>query len=184
MGNRVMIMSDYRGAPALRAAVDEFFWDKNKLSDNTLRTYRAALDGLGGELGWEVRLNALYPESVAGVFWKKWGHLKPLSWNSRMIPVRSFISWCQRRDWLEHDPLALVERRRVPADRTRVIGEDQLGELWARRDIRLREKTLWRFLYETSARVRGVLPLNVEDLNRKRRSAVVLERGGGKGTIY
>lgn len=46
------------------------------------------------------------------------------------------------------------------------------GPLLSRRDIPLRDKTLYRMLYETAARAAEILSLNVEDLdleNRRRR---------------
>ncbi len=45
-----------------------------------------------------------------------------------------------------------VDRRREPADRTRAIPYTQLQRLWRREDIAIREKALWRLLYETAAR--------------------------------
>ena len=51
MSGRVVALSDYRGTPRLRAAIEAFFSDK-QLSANTRRTYSQALwaiaDGLGG----------------------------------------------------------------------------------------------------------------------------------------
>ena len=49
-------------------------------------------------------------------------------------------------------------------DNTRAIPLEDLEELWRRRGVPLREKTLWRLLYETAARASEVLALNVEDI--------------------
>lgn len=40
-----------------------------------------------------------------------------------------------------------------------------LERLWGRRDVALRDRTLWRLLYETAARASEALSLNVEDLD-------------------
>jgi integrase len=61
-------------------------------------------------------------------------------------------------------------RRRAAAPRrearhTRSIALASLERLWERRDIDLRERTLWRLLYETAARADEVLRLDVEDLD-------------------
>lgn len=40
-----------------------------------------------------------------------------------------------------------------------------IDRLIARRDVGLREKTLWRMLYETAARAVEILALNIEDLD-------------------
>src|SRR6185437_11714731 len=60
-----------------------------------------------------------------------------------------------------------------------------------RRDVPLREKTLWRMLYETAARAGEVLALNIEDLDLDARRAPVRSKGGdtewicwGSGTAH
>ena len=53
-----------------------------------------------------------------------------------------------------------------------------LEELWRRRGVPLREKTLWRMLYETAARTSEVLALDVGDLDRARRRARIRSKGG------
>ena len=66
-----------------------------------------------------------------------------------------------------------AECRREPADRTRAISFVQLERLWRRDDVAVREKALWRLLYETAARAGDVLPLNVEDLELENNRARV-----------
>ena len=63
------------------------------------------------------------------------------------------------------DPLAGVERRPQVRDDTAPIRYEQLHALWTRADIHVREKTLWRMLYETAARTNEILALNIEDLD-------------------
>jgi Phage integrase family len=60
-----------------------------------------------------------------------------------------------------------------------------------RRDVPLREKTLWRILYETAARASEVLALNIEDLDLDARGAPIRSKGGdtewicwGSGTAH
>ena len=61
----------------------------------------------------------------------------------------------------------------------------------SRRDVPLREKTLWRMLYETAARASEVLALNIEDLDLDARRAPIRSKGGdtewtcwGSGTAH
>jgi integrase len=68
-------------------------------------------------------------------------------------------------------PAGGLERRREPADRTKAIPYVQLDRLWRRNDIAVREKALWRLLYETVARALEVLSLNVEDLDLENKRA-------------
>ena len=48
----------------------------------------------------------------------------------------------------------------------------------SRRDVPLREKTLWRMLYETAARAGEVLALNIEDPGLDARRAPIRSKGG------
>jgi integrase len=57
--------------------------------------------------------------------------------------------------------------------------------------VPLREKTLWRMLYETAARASEVLALNIEDLDLDARRAPIRSKGGdtewicwGSGTAH
>ena len=49
--------------------------------------------------------------------------------------------------------------------------------------VPLREKLLWRLLYETAARASEVLALNVEDIDRARRRARVRSKGGSTDMV-
>ena len=53
----------------------------------------------------------------------------------------------------------------------------QVAALW-RLDVPLREKTLWRMLYETAARAEEILGLDAEDLELPDKRARVISKGG------
>ena len=65
-----------------------------------------------------------------------------------------------------------------------MIPASTLEVLWTRRDVHLREKTLWRLLYETAARAGEALNLNVEDLDLHLRQATVVGKGGHRELIF
>jgi integrase len=65
-----------------------------------------------------------------------------------------------------------------------VLPRTAVERLLSRRDIPLREKTLWRTLYETAARASEILALNVEDLNLEQRRAPVRSKGGDTEFVY
>jgi integrase len=52
----------------------------------------------------------------------------------------------------------------------RPVRELGLERLWRRDDVAVREKALWRLLYETAARAGEVLSLNVEDLDLEKQA--------------
>ena len=183
MNSRVVSLADYRGTPRLRSAVEAFFSDK-QLSSNTRRAYRQALSAVVEDLGVGLRVDRLDSRAVLEVFSQRWGLAQPATWNSRITAVQSFVSYCQRNQWLQHDPMSLVVRRREPRDQTRAIPYQDLETLWSRRDIHLREKTLWRMLYETAARAGEILALDIEDLDLPRKRAVIIGKGGHKEFVF
>ena len=169
--------------PPIGAAVDAFF-NHRDLAPNSRRAYRAALDPLVEAVGADQPLAALTPDAVAEVFTGRWGSAAPATWNTRRAAVRAFVSWCEDRWPLGADPLTGVGPRRQPSDTTRAIPYGDLDELLRRRTVPLREKTLWRMLYETAARASEVLALDVEDLDRPQRRARVVSKGGNTDMIY
>ena len=106
------------------------------------------------------------------------------TWNVRRAAVRAFVSWCEERWPFGVDPLALVGARTRTVDRTRSIPYRDLDALMRRRSVPLREKALWRMLYETAARASEVLALDVEDLDRPQRQARVRSKGGDTDLIF
>ena len=136
------------------------------------------------DFGVDLRVDQLDSRKVLEVFSQRWGSARPATWNTRITALQSFVSYCQRNKWIDHDPMALVVRRREPRDQTKAIPYQDLETLWSRRDIGLREKTLWRMLYETAARAGEVLALNVEDLDLSRKRAVIIGKGGHKEYVF
>jgi integrase/recombinase XerD len=76
-----------------------------------------------------------------------------------------------------HRPTTSLAQRREHLDLTRALSRAELETVWRRDDLRLRDKTLWRLLYETAARASEAFNLNLEDLANKR--ARVISKGGG-----
>ena len=112
------------------------------------------------------------------MFAERWGGCAAATWKTRRVALQAFAAWCGDRWPLAEELLAGVAPRRRQADNTRAIPIEDLEELWRRRSVPLREKTLWRLLYETAARASEVLALDVEDLDRARRRARIRSKGG------
>jgi integrase len=73
--------------------------------------------------------------------------------------------------------------RRPRPDRSRALSLSDVEQLLTREDISLRDRTLWRMLYETAARSSEVLGLDVEDLDLPNRRARVRRKGGAVDVI-
>jgi integrase len=78
----------------------------------------------------------------------------------------------------------VLERRREHVNHTKALPRAAIERQLTRRDIRLREKTLWRVLYETAARAHEILALDIDDLDLPARRAKVASKGGDTEWVY
>jgi hypothetical protein len=64
--------------------------------------------------------------------------------------VVSWLNWCaSRKHWPGPQLPGDAEQRKEHSGTTRALPRVRIERLLSRRDIPLREKTLWRILYET-----------------------------------
>ncbi|MFC5188147.1 site-specific integrase [Actinomadura harenae] len=70
-----------------------------------------------------------------------------------------------------------TRRLPVPDSDTPVRSRMETDRLVARREVELREKTLYRMLNETAARIEELLDVNIEDLNLTGRRCLVKAKG-------
>ena len=75
------------------------------------------------------------------------------------------------------DPTAGWARPKVPVDTTRALTRAQVAAIW-RLDVPLRDKALWRMLYETAARAEEILGLDIPDLDLPSKRGRVISKGG------
>jgi len=170
-------MAREQGVQTVGAAVDAFL-ARADLAVSSRRSYAQTLNRLALDLGSAGALGGVDADALDAALQRAWGGCAPATWNRHVATARSFVAFCRRRGWLAGDVAVGVERRREPADRTRSIPYRQLERLWRRDDIAVREKALWRLLYETAARASEVLSLNVEDVDLEHRRAAVRSKGG------
>jgi len=118
------------------------------------------------------------PAAFATWFTAQWGERAPATWNGALDAFRSAARYWADQGWLSEDPSRLLRRRRPRRDRSRALSRAEIEVLLTRENIPLRERTLWRMLYETAARSAEVLRLDVEDLDMPNRRARVTRKGG------
>jgi integrase len=169
--------------PSLAAALDASLAGA-ELAPTSRRVYREALQHLVGELGGERALSAIDAEHLEHAVTRTWGQLGPATWNRNLAALRSVLRWATRDEELAAALTRYLARRREPADRTRAIPYPQLERLWAREGVPLREKVLWRLLYETAARASEILALDAEDLDLANKRARVRSKGGALEYVY
>ena len=166
----------------LGAAVDAFL--SVPRPDTTARTYAGTLERLAARLGRDRPLADVADEELATPASEMWGHLAPRTWNRHVATVRSFTSWCRDHGWPAGDLYLAADRRTVAADDTKAIPLPQLERLWGNRDIPLRERTLWRLLYDYAARAEEALGLDVPDLDLANRQARARGKGGDTHLLH
>ena len=162
----------------LAAAIDAFL-SQPDLAPTTRAKYRQTL-AVEDELG-DAPVTGT---GLAGVVEQRWHHASPATWNRHGATVRSFAHYCRRTRILEIDGDIDLQRRAEKHDHTRSIPLASLELLWERRDIDLRERTLWRLLYETAARADEVLRLDIEDLDIPAKRARTRSKGGDVDRLF
>lgn len=100
-----------------------------------------------------------------------------------LAALRSAIAWWQTKGWLTNDPTIGWPRPKPLVDTTRALTRDQIAEL-LRTDASLRDKTLWRLLYETAARAEEILTLDIGDLDLPNKRARVVSKGGSIDWVH
>jgi integrase len=154
------------------------------LAASTRRSYQQTLGRLEREFGVDQPLTTLTTEQMTAAVTGAWAGRAPATWNRHVATVRSFFGFCRRRRWLIEDLTVDLERRPEPADRTKAIPLAELERLWRREDIGVREKALWRLLYETAARASEALSINVEDLELDNKRVRVRSKGGDTDWLH
>jgi integrase len=173
------------GAVTVAEAADAFLSSPRVGSPNTRRAYAGVLDRLAAELGPGRQLAAVPGDEVAVALLRLWGESAPATWNRNRAAVASWLTWCaQKKRWPAPQLPPDAERRKESNDATRALPRGRVERLLSRRDVPLREKTLWRMLYETAARASEILALDVEDLDLEQRRAPVRSKGGDTEFVY
>jgi len=160
----------------LGAAVDAFLAQPRPAT--TARTYARTLEHLARQLGRDRPLAGVGDDELAAAASQLWGALAPRTWNRHVATIRSFLSWCRRHGWSAGNLALRADRRAAPDDDIRAIPLPELERLWARADLPLRERALWRLLYDSAARAEEALGLDVGDLDLANRQARARTKGG------
>jgi integrase len=182
-----------RGKPVtLQAAADAFLSSPRCENPNTRRAYATVIDKLTAQLDPARQPADVDASEIANALETLWGDTAPSTWNRNRAAVGSWLTWCQTtKHWLAPTLPSDCERRAEHADHTSDLPKRAIDRQLSRRDIPLREKTLWRMLYETAARASEILALDVEQLDLANRRAPVHSKGGqtewvhwGTGTAH
>jgi integrase len=151
------------------------YLDAGDFTPASRTTYARVLGGMARALGPERPVAELDPGELTGWFVRTRAAYMPTTWNRDRVIVRAFVHH------LQHHGAALelpaLGHRRVRPDTTRALSRADVARI-LQAPAPLRDKTLWRLLYETAARVGEVLALDVTDLDLANRRARVTGKGG------
>ena len=174
-----------RGPVTVQDAIDAFLTvPRGSGSPHTRRAYTDVLYRVAAELGPERTLASVDGDDVADTLAALWAAAAPATWNRNRAAVSSWLTWCTAKArWTAPGLPGTCERRHEPRDHTRAVDRATIDRICTRRDVPLRERLLWRMLYETASRASAVLGLNVEDCDLENRRAAVTVKGGDTGWI-
>lgn len=166
----------------LDRAVSTFLTGYERIrSDNTRTAYRRTLTALAGRYGAQTPVVAFDEPATAEGFraWfrEQYGTLAPRTYRRHLAACQSAFSWWRLQKWMSGDPTVGLTRPQVPRDGTRARPRDQIDGLWSKPGVSLRERTLWRMLYETAGRANEILSLDVDDLDLPNKQARVVGKG-------
>ncbi|MGI5291400.1 tyrosine-type recombinase/integrase [Nonomuraea polychroma] len=161
--------------PTTATAIDRFL--DTLVAISTRAGYAETLTRLAAVTGTQFPAAALQPEHYAAVM-ERWTAATAATWNRHLSALTSFTTWAQRQEILATNPARRLERRKSARRGDRSIPRTRLEALFTDDSHALRERVLWRLLYETAARAEEILTLNVEDLDPEFRRARVTSKGG------
>ena len=161
----------------LGEAVEAFLAGRD-LAPTSRRVYALTLAALIQDLGATTDVVTVGRRDLAEFLRRRHAGGAPKSWNRVVATLGSFFAYCDRQGWVGASPAVGLERRRErtgrsQAHRTRAIPVAELEAFLTAPRHSLRERLLWRMLYETAARAQEVL-LDVEHLDVANRRATVM----------
>jgi integrase len=151
------------------------YLDAGDFTPSSRTTYARVLGGMARELGPGRALAELDAAELAAWFQRTRRAHAPATWNRDRVIVRAFVRHLQQHGVALELPT--LEHRRLRSDTTRALPRARVEQILTAQ-APLRDKTLWRLLYESAARVGEVLALDVEDLDLANRRARVTGKGG------
>src|ERR1044072_5182201 len=158
-----------------RAAADVFLDSLG--NPNTVRNYGIGVGKTAERLGESRPLATVADDEIGEVLELLWGTAAVNTWNARRAAGLSWLGWGRERG---HDAPAVpgwAKRLAVPDSESPARSRMAIDRLIARREVHLREKTLYRMLYETAGRSDEILGVNIEDLDFAGRRCQVKAKG-------
>lgn len=163
----------------VRAAADAFLGSLRNPS--TVRSYGVGVGKTAERIGEGRPLGLVADDEVGEALELLWGTAAVNTWNARRAAVLSWLGWCAEYGYEGPGVPGWTKRLAVPESETPARSKMAVDRLIARREVHLREKTLWRMLYESAGRSEEILGVNIEDLDLAGRRCRVKAKGAHQG---
>jgi integrase/recombinase XerC/integrase/recombinase XerD len=143
-----------------------------------------SLDSLVAQFGPTTAVGELSALRLTAWFRHRHAVAAPATWNRKLATLRAAVGCgTAAAGSLGTRPVnwsVAVSGSSAP----RALTRGQLERLFGRRDLPLRERNLWRLLYETAARANELLALDVEALDLANRRARVHSKNGAVEWVF
>src|SRR5712691_8903534 len=123
---------------------------------------------------------------VLRTFFDTHSHLRPATRARKQAAVARFLTWAERQDLLDANPMHKIDRVKLDPPQPRGVERDQIERIFkAIPASHLRDRLFFRLLTETGLRVSEGLSLYVEDLDLSldNEHLTVVGKGGKRRTI-
>ncbi|XAS74809.1 site-specific integrase (plasmid) [Dermatophilaceae bacterium Sec6.4] len=154
----------------------------------TKRTYAILLGRIGAQLPEGAGLGDLSAYDYQAALVGAYDNAAPATFNLATGALRGLLNhaadweWCP--DTVPYRFARLARPRKITHDHNRALTREVIERLCTNPRHGLRERTLWRMLYETAARANEVLRLDVGDLDLSNRTAHTIRKGGDRDTLH
>jgi len=149
----------------------------------THRQYGTTLRKLAREIGPDRDITSITQADLLAWMRETQGGNAPKTWNSVRGTLRAAWTWLAEKGYADATVPYGIPRRKVAQDWDRAIPAASLAALLDSEAIPLRERALWRLLYETAARISEILRLDVGELDQAGKRARVVRKGSAVNVV-
>lgn len=169
--------------PELDAFLDAM-WMQRGLSDNSLQAYRTDLTKL---FEWLDKQNTPLKKVTTSdiqsyLAYRHEQGLKARSTARALSTMRRFFQYAVAQQWLDVNPMALIENPKLPKPLPKSLTEQQIDVLMATPDpeiaMELRDKAMIELMYATGLRVSELVGMSLSDVSLRQGVVRVVGKGG------